>query len=199
METPQNNEAPVAAPMPIESVSPPESSTMGSVSNWVKLNGTFIATFVVLVLLVVGLWFYAGTMEGMESGDVDEEVLESGEGSWDSSKKSAWGQGVKKRQLLSQNQQLYGAEYDDWNQMAAAMALEPEVFDSHNEYTNELNYAVTAGAKMGVRTDPNDVNNWVGFRRPNYHEASSPDDTARQVPSSYVDQYEKNRPFLLTG
>jgi hypothetical protein len=186
-EPQQENTPPLVEDVPV---------AIGKKNFWSNWEFKKILVGVLVVIVFVLWWMSWENTETMVDGDVDVGALEQ-DASWDSAKKSAWGSGVNNRQQLSQNQQLYGAEYGDWGQMAAALSLDPEVFDSHRTFTEDIGVANT-GASMGVRSDPNDVNNWVGLRRPNYHDAGSADDTARQVPTSYLDQHLKQRPFVLT-
>ena len=70
----------------------------------------------------------------------------------------------------------------------AKLSLEKDVFDSHREFTEDA-YISTQGANSTdtIRDDPNDVNPWVGLRRPDYTGAFSESD-ARVVSSEYPDQ-----------
>jgi hypothetical protein len=81
--------------------------------------------------------------------------------------------------------------YDDYNQLAQYSALEPEVYESHKEYSADMNRSTSGASMMTIRTDPNDVNPWRGLRRPDYHSVYA-DSTARvdqsEVPETMYSQ-----------
>ena len=79
------------------------------------------------------------------------------------------------------------SSYDDYSSVAKYAALEPEVFESHNTFADEVGISNSGASTMTLRSDPNDVNKWVGLRRSDYHSIYAKD-SARFVPSEYADQ-----------
>lgn len=83
--------------------------------------------------------------------------------------KSTWGSGVLNRQADAQYSMLKGLTgYDDYNQVAQLTSLEPEVYASHASFTNDLGITNKGASTLTVRSDPNDINPWIGLRRPDY-------------------------------
>jgi hypothetical protein len=56
----------------------------------------------------------------------------------------------------------------DYETTLKDMALEGEVKSSHGEYVKKRNKVTSTASKLSVRSDPNDINPWVGLRRPRY-------------------------------
>lgn len=84
--------------------------------------------------------------------------------------KSTWGTGVLNRQMDAQYAMLKGLQgYGDYNEVAQLTSLEPEVYASHASFTNDLGITNKGASTLTVRSDPNDVNPWIGLRRPDYH------------------------------
>lgn len=84
--------------------------------------------------------------------------------------KSTWGTGVLNRQMDAQYSMLKGLKgYGDYNEVAQLTSLEPEVYASHASFTNDLGITNKGASTLTVRSDPNDVNPWIGLRRPDYH------------------------------
>lgn len=110
--------------------------------------------------------------------------------------KSEWGQGVINRQLDAQNRRLQNASFDDYSQVAMYQSLEPEVFASHDSFAGSIGIANKGASTMTIRSDPNDIVNWVGLRRPKYHDAYA-DESARTVHSENPDQLYESKGFLL--
>jgi hypothetical protein len=115
--------------------------------------------------------------EGMTSAEAEAD-----------NQRSDSGQGVINRQLQAQENDLANLEeYDDFSAVAKYQALEPEVYESHEQYADQLGISNSGASNMTVRSDPNDVVNWVGLRRPDYHSTYAKSD-ARQVHSEFADQ-----------
>lgn len=80
-----------------------------------------------------------------------------------------------------------------YTELAARQSLEPEIFEGHSKYTEDMIYQ---GASLGsVRSDRNDVVPWVGFRRPDYR--PQPDTTSRAVPSEFPHQLPDKNTFTF--
>lgn len=111
--------------------------------------------------------------------------------------KSNSGQGLKNRQLAGQYNDLVSMQgYDDYNSVMQYASLEPEVFDSHNSYSSNVGIANSGASSLSVRSDPNDVNPWVGLRRPDYHSVHSGCDV-RVDHSEIPDQMFASTHYLL--
>jgi hypothetical protein len=107
----------------------------------------------------------------------DENILEYSE----------YGVGVENRKSLAREEDLKNVtDYEDYNEIIQYMSIDPEIHQSHNNFTSDIGISTT-GASMRSTTDhPNDLNSWV-LRPPNYRDASV-QEGARQEPSEYVDQ-----------
>jgi hypothetical protein len=107
------------------------------------------------------------------------------------------GTGKINRQLANQysnEQNLTG--YDGWNQVAQYSALEPEVYQSHAEFTDGINYSTSGASSMSIRSDSTTINPWQGLRRPDYASVY-PSADARVDSSQYVDQFDSATRYLL--
>ncbi len=51
--------------------------------------------------------------------------------------------------------------YKDYNAVIQRLALEPEVLESHANYAGDIGFSNNTASSMTIRSDPNDVNNWV--------------------------------------
>jgi hypothetical protein len=70
----------------------------------------------------------------------------------------------------------------DYRDFIASNSLEQSVYDSHNQFTTDANHRTSGASGLTIRTDDNDINPWVGLRRPNYLAVSTGDES-RVVPS----------------
>lgn len=114
-----------------------------------------------------------------------------------SAQESKHGSGLKNRQLAEQYNELMNLKgYDDYNAVMKYGALEPEVFDSHESYSHDIGISNSGASTLAVRSDPNDVVNWVGLRRPDYHSAYA-DSTARIDHSESPDQMMAQTHYML--
>jgi hypothetical protein len=101
---------------------------------------------------------------------------------------SRTGAGVTNRNLKNQYEDLEKLKgYDDYSEVAKYQALEPSVFESHDKYAWDVGVSNSGASYMSVKSDDNDLVNWVGLRRPNYKGVSAAKD-ARVQHSEYVDQ-----------
>ena len=109
------------------------------------------------------------------------------------------GSGVEKRREdlqyedLKDNVDLMSSDYND---TIKYMSLEPEVFNSHKGYVNDIGITNRGASSLTVRSDPNDIVPWRGLRRPDYYSVYAQAD-ARQQPSEFADQMEVNKPFVI--
>lgn len=107
------------------------------------------------------------------------------------------GRGVVNRSEAARLKQLKNLKgYDDYNSLMQYMALEPEVFESQQQYSEDMNRFSLGPSDLAERSDPNDVVNWVGLRRPDYS-AVYADSTARVEHSDIPDQMYKKTQFLI--
>jgi hypothetical protein len=112
--------------------------------------------------------------------------------------KSDWGSGVKNRESADRYRDLADLNgYDDYNSVAQYMSIEPEVYESHSRYSEDMGRSTSGASMMPVRDDPNDVVPWVGLRKPKYQDAYS-NPGARQEPSDIPDQMRSNS-FYCVG
>lgn len=109
---------------------------------------------------------------------------------------SSYGTGVQNRRAAQRQRDLSGLKgYDDYNQVAQYASLEPEVFESHEEYSKDINRS-TSGASMGsVRSDDITGTPWVA-RRPQYQDVPIYGVMAQEH-STYKDQLPDNNHYLL--
>jgi hypothetical protein len=75
---------------------------------------------------------------------------------------------------------LVSSNYQD---AMKCMSLEPDVGNSHNAWISNIQGKTTTASKETVRDDPNDVNPWVGLRRPKYKTRAQPLAEARTIAS----------------
>jgi hypothetical protein len=110
---------------------------------------------------------------------------------------SSYGTGVKNRQLTQQYANLSDLNsYKSWNEVAQYQSLEPEVFESHNDYAGSIGISNSGASALTMRSDDNNVIPFVGLRRPDYHSTYAGSD-ARQQHSEFVDQMPAATGYLL--
>lgn len=122
--------------------------------------------------------------EGVQDPNVSQRLSDTGRGVVNRSEEAR----------LKQLKNLKG--YDDYNSLMQYMALEPEVFESQQQYSEDMNRFSLGPSDLAERSDPNDVVNWVGLRRPDYS-AVYADSTARVEHSDIPDQMYKKTQFLI--
>lgn len=88
------------------------------------------------------------------------------------------------------------AGYDDYNSMIQAMALEPEVYQSHSQYAKDMGASTSTSSMWSVRDDPNDVNPWVGLRKPKYRSVWA-GESARQTTSETPDEMREDSYYVV--
>ncbi len=102
--------------------------------------------------------------------------------------RSDWGTGVENNKFRNRYQDLTDlVGYDDYNAVSQYMSIEPEVYESHARYSDDMGRSTSGASMLPVRDDPNDCVPWVGLRKPKYHEAYSAPG-ARQEHSDIPDQ-----------
>jgi hypothetical protein len=84
--------------------------------------------------------------------------------------------------------------YSDYNSVAQFVGLEPEVFESHANYTTDMNRLVLGPSNMSERSDPNDPIPWLA-RPPSYDVYA--DENARTEHSEIPDQMRVRSRFLF--
>ena len=111
---------------------------------------------------------------------------------------SNWGSGVKNRQLDKQYDNSINSNINsDYNSFMKNISLEPEVYDSHNEFSDNVGIANSGASHLPVKSDNNDIVKPWGLRRVNYHDVFALPD-ARVVHSEHPDQMYKHTPFMLS-
>ena len=88
------------------------------------------------------------------------------------------------------------ASYDDYSTVAQYMAVEPEVYESHARYSQDMGRSTSGPSMLPVRDDPNDVVPWVGLRKPKYQDVYS-QPGARQEHSEIPDQMRSNSFYCI--
>ena len=166
-----------------------------------------VATLVVLILLM------SCSSTSKRQGSGSRYAYASGSGSRCASRSSAspvykdldetgaqvsrWGQGVSNRQMNSQYNDLNNLKgYDDYNSVAQYQSLEPEVYDSHKEYSSNIGVASSGASALSVASHDNYPVQWVGLRRPDMQSIYAGSD-ARQQHSEYVDQMPNKTNYTL--
>lgn len=112
--------------------------------------------------------------------------------------RAEWGQSLNDVKVQKQYENLDGILDDvgDYGEAMKYSSLEPEVFDSHKLYAQDIEGSHRGASAHSVRSDPNDIVNWVGLRRPDYHSVYAKKD-ARVVGSEYPDQMYKANKYTL--
>jgi hypothetical protein len=85
-----------------------------------------------------------------------------------------------------------------YNELIQKVGLPKSVEESHKEFTTDNPHSTTVSSRDTVRDDPNDVNPWIGLRRPRYHVPianTQPD--SRIVSSETPSQMRENKAFTL--
>lgn len=114
--------------------------------------------------------------------------------------RSNYGTGALNAKSRKRYEDLRGnlSGYEDYGQVAQYMSLEPEVFDSHSQYSNDMNHMSLGPSTMAERSDPNDVVPWVGLKRPDY-KSTSASAGARVEHSEIPDQQYDQKTFSIGG
>jgi hypothetical protein len=76
--------------------------------------------------------------------------------------------------------------YSDYNSVMQHIGLEPEIYESHANYSSDMNRLSLGPSTLSERTDPNDVVPWRGLRRTRYEVYA--DENARVEQSETPDQ-----------
>lgn len=88
------------------------------------------------------------------------------------------------------------AGYGDYDQLTQYMSIEPEIFESHNKYTSDMNRSTSGPSMLSERDDPNDIVPWVGLRKPRYRDVYA-SAGARQEHSEEPDQMRENTSYVI--
>ena len=95
---------------------------------------------------------------------------------------------------LEMAKQLQG--YDDYSQVTQLVGLEPEVFQSHAEYTADLNRSTSGASSMSIRSDDGYFIPFVGLRRPDL-QSITPSSDARVTSSQDPAQMPTETPYCI--
>ena len=76
--------------------------------------------------------------------------------------------------------------YSDYNSVMQHIGLEPEIYESHANYSSDMNRLLLGPSTLSERTDPSDVVPWIGLRRTRYEVYA--DENARVEQSETPDQ-----------
>lgn len=155
-----------------------------------------VAIAVILVLLL-SCWDGKPKKSKPRRRVVDNNAMPPAREGMESTPHSLVGQGAVNRKATNRYNKLGDlAGYDDFNAVAQFMALEPEVFESQERYSNDMNRS-TSGPSMLSETDHrNDVVPFVGLRRPDYQGVYA-DQTARVEHSEIPDQMPMRTSYVI--
>lgn len=76
--------------------------------------------------------------------------------------------------------------YSDYNSVMQYIGLEPEIYESHANYSADMNRLSLGPSTLAERTDPNDTVPWMGLRRTRYEVYA--DENSRVESSETPDQ-----------
>ena len=86
----------------------------------------------------------------------------------------------------------------DYDEVAQYMALESGVFESHAQYSAELNSMAAGPSRNIERDDANDLIPWMGLRKPDFQGVfADPKNKPRQEHSEYPDQMRRRNPYVI--
>lgn len=88
------------------------------------------------------------------------------------------------------------AENMAWQDGIQVLGLEQSVVDSHRSFCKDSARSTTVASNVPTRSYDQDINPWVGLRRPDYCGVRI-GDTARVVPSEYCDQLPQATRYML--
>ena len=80
----------------------------------------------------------------------------------------------------------YDDEYEDYSNYVLSNGLEQSVLSSHNQYVEDIDARKSGSSADTVTSHDENINPWVGLRRPSYDVVVSPH--AREVPSQTPEQ-----------
>lgn len=110
---------------------------------------------------------------------------------------SNYGRGKENRDAAQRESDLQDLdEYDDYNSVAQYQSLEPEVFESHDEYSSNISVASHGASALSTTSHDNYPVSFVGLRRPDMHSIYA-DSSARQQHSEYADQMPSHSSYML--
>lgn len=110
---------------------------------------------------------------------------------------SNYGRGAENRNSSQRQRDLEDLDgYDDYNSVAQYQSLEPDVFESHEEYSSNIGVASQGASALSTTSHDNYPVPFVGLRRPDMH-SSYAGESARQQHSEYVDQMPAHTSYML--
>lgn len=71
-----------------------------------------------------------------------------------------------------------------YSELIQNMALEKSVSESHKRFITDAPHRTTVSSSDTERDDPNDINPWIGLRRPKYYDNVASNQPASRVVSS---------------
>ena len=120
-------------------------------------------------------------MSSSGSSDVLGSLLGPGQSTFN----SQTGTAMMNSQLATQYADLQNlGSYGDYNAVIQYTSLDPSVFKSHQQYSNDINNSTSGASNLTIRSDDNDIVPWVGLRRPKYDQVYAKAD-ARVTSSEY--------------
>jgi hypothetical protein len=110
---------------------------------------------------------------------------------------SNYGRGEENRNADQRNSDLQDLDgYEDYNSVAQYQSLEPEVYESHEEYSGNIGVASHGASALSTTSHDNYPVPFVGLRRPDMHSIYA-DTSARQQHSEYADQMPSHTSYTL--
>jgi hypothetical protein len=86
--------------------------------------------------------------------------------------------------------------YEDYSDFIKDVSLDPEIYKSHQIYTDDVDGSVSGSSVNSERSDDNNPVPFVGLRRPDYRGVPIGRD-ARTETSEYTDSLPRSTNFLL--
>jgi hypothetical protein len=88
-------------------------------------------------------------------------------------------------------------DIDSYREYTKAIALEPSVFDSQQDYVNQMWQKVSTSSSDVVRDDENLVNPRWGLPRYSQYRTAIPMSDVRMMPTEYPTQMPESNPYLI--
>jgi uncharacterized membrane-anchored protein YhcB (DUF1043 family) len=100
---------------------------------------------------------------------------------------------------IQRSEELKDLAYaQDYDEVAQYMALESGVFESHAQYSAELNSMAAGPSRNIERDDANDLIPWMGLRKPDFQGVfADPRNKPRQEHSEFPDQMRRRNPYVI--
>ena len=149
----------------------------------------FIVTIIILTFMF-GPAFFMPEPEYESESDSDDRVIKknSRRAGRDMQRYSDTGTAVLNANAARRYQNVASnlSGYSDYNSVMQHIGLEPEIYESHANYSADMNRLSLGPSTLSERTDSNDTVPWIGPRRTKYEVFA--DENARVEQSETPDQ-----------